>query len=110
MSTATFNFPSHLSLPEPELLFHGKKTHLHPLMGLIEYGPYGLKLGVPAKVRFALLAPRLHRGKLEALVKELTRSAKPREATNYYPEYPGFEKLFRVPLRDVDPKEVAPKN
>lgn len=101
MNMAT-DFPSHLTLPEPDLLFHAKKVHPHPLMGLIEHGPYGLKLGVPSALRFALLAPRLHSNKLQGLVNELARTAKPREATNYYPDYPGFEQVFRIPIKPVD--------
>ena len=37
-------------------------------------------------------------GKLTGLVQELQRPAEPREAKNYYPTYPGFKDLFRIPI------------
>jgi hypothetical protein len=42
--------------------------------------------------------------KLDQLVNELKHEATPKEALNYYPEYPGFEAVFRVPL--VGPTDV----
>src|SRR5690242_15314205 len=88
----------HAMLPEPALLFAGKQTDTHPLRGLIASGPYSLGLGFPAQVRLAYLAPVDRMGRVEALVSEMQRSAKVREAPNYYYEYPGFEAVFRVPL------------
>lgn len=85
-------------LDEPELLFAGSKTDKHPLRGLINNGPYSLKFGTPSRVRFALLAPKMGISKLESLVEELKRPVTPREAVNYYPVYPGFEKLLRTPI------------
>lgn len=103
MSTATSELPGYTTLPEPELMFHGNKKGRHPLMGLIEAGPYSLKLGAPNQLRLALLAPRLHVGKLKALVGELGAKAQVKEAKNYYPEYPGFEAVFRIPLQTPQP-------
>jgi hypothetical protein len=90
------------SIPEPELLFFGNEKKKHPLQGLIEYGPYGLRFGAPSRIRLALLAPKDDIGKLKALVHELKNTATPREAKNYYPKYPGFESLFRIPIADLD--------
>ncbi len=90
------------TLPEPELIFAGGRTSKHPLIGLINYGPYGLKFGTPTKFRLALLAPKTNMGKLTQLVQELKDTAQPREASNYYPEYPGFEALFRIPVAEQD--------
>jgi len=36
--------------------------------------------------------------RLDLIFSELTRVAQPKEALNYYPLYPGFEQLFRLPL------------
>ena len=83
----------YIPLPEPELLFHGNRRHKHPLLGLIQNGPYGLRLGTPTKLRLALLAPLRDMSKLADLTAELSKEAKPREAINYYPVYPGFEKM-----------------
>jgi hypothetical protein len=68
----------------------------------MDHGPYGLRFGAPSRLRLALLAPREHMGKLRALVQELEREAAPREAPNYYPIYPGLEKVFRTPLLGPD--------
>lgn len=54
-------------------------------------------------MRLAYFAPKGYMAKLDALVKELAGIAKPKEATNYYLDYPGFETVFRVPL--VSPSE-----
>ena len=91
-------FPAYSILAEPDLLFHGKGLGRHPLAGLIEHGPYGQRFGAPSIVRLALLAPSSDMARLSSLVAELNTHARPREATNYYPDYPGFERLFRIPL------------
>lgn len=85
-------------LPEPDLVFAGNKIHKHPLLGLKIHGPYGLKFGAPSSCRFALLARRQDMRKLTGLVDELQRPAEAREAKNYYPTYPGFRDLFRIPI------------
>lgn len=102
MTAIMSELPSYTTLREPELMFHNKGSHRHPLMGLIAHGPYGLKLGVPNTLRFALLAPKLHLGKLKRVVEELDGAAKAREATNYYPDYPGFQPVFRIPLSGLE--------
>jgi hypothetical protein len=55
-------------------------------------------------VRLAYLAPEEYMGKLDGLVSELKNTAAPKEAPNYYIQYPGFEAVFRVPL--VAPTQV----
>lgn len=90
--------PAHSILPEPQLLFAGGKTDIHPLRGLIANGPYTLDLDFPAHVRLAYLAPRGSMEKVERIVGEMQRRAQVREAPNYYLEYPGFEEVFRIPL------------
>ena len=50
------------TLPEPDLIFGGNKPDKHPLRGLIDSGPYGLRIEAPSRVRLALLAPRERRG------------------------------------------------
>jgi hypothetical protein len=44
--------------------------------------------------------------KLARLVDELKKPATPREATNYYPEYPGFQNIFRIPIANQDDQLV----
>jgi len=106
MTAADAELCGYTALPEPELLFAGDKTHKHPLLGLIDGGPYGLRFGTPHRLRLALMAPRGGLKKLTGLVRELDQRAQPREAKNYYPEYAGFEKVFRTPIADVDPRLI----
>lgn len=89
-------------LAEPELVFASNKTSKHPLMGLIQHGPYGLNFGAPNQLRLALLAPEADMNKLKFLVNELKHSAQPKEAKNYYPQYQGFEAVFRIPIANQD--------
>lgn len=98
MPTNLSTLPGHAILPEPRLLFDGGKTDTHPLRGLAQHGPYSKGLGIPTQVRLAYLAPTECLRKLDALVTELNNPANPKEALNYYANYPGFERTFRVPL------------
>jgi hypothetical protein len=86
MSGPQSELSGYATLPEPDLLFAGNKLQKHPLLGLINHGPFGLKYGAPSTLRLALVAPRLHQQKLPTLIRELNGSAKPKEAVNYYPE------------------------
>lgn len=94
---------AHSTIPEPLLLFKDNRTDTHPLRGLSQYGPYSACFNLPGQVRLAYLAPTEHMRKLDAIVRELQNPATPKEATNYYVEYGGFEKVFKVPL--VMPQE-----
>lgn len=91
------------SIPEPALIFSNGESDIHPLRGLVSYGPYSQALGVPTRVRLAFLAPRTDLHKLDSVAAELTKKLKPIEARNYYPIYPGFQQLFRVPLSPPSP-------
>jgi hypothetical protein len=85
-------------IPEPRLAFNNAGVDTHPLRGLIRHGPNSHAQGIPGRVRLALLAPAGDLRKLNSIIAELRKAAKPIEATNYYPEYPGFETLFRTEL------------
>ena len=104
MSADPSNLPAHSTLPEPRLLSQANKTDTHPLCGLSKHGPYSAGLGLPGAVRLAYLAPEEYMDKLDGLVSELKNTATPKEALNYYIQYPGFEAVFRAPL--VAPTEV----
>ena len=89
---------SHTTLEEPKLLFSNGNIDIHPLRGLISYGPYSNNLGYPNQVRLAYLSPFGTSQKIHALVSELQNQHIPIDATNYFPTYPGFETLLRTPL------------
>jgi hypothetical protein len=67
-------------------------------MGLIQHGPYSQKLGIPPEVKLMLVARPSDLPKLKKILSELNGKAIPKEATNYYPEYPGFQPTFRAPV------------
>lgn len=102
MTNTSVELPGYTKLPEPDLVFAGNGQHKHPLQGLLKYGPYGLKFGVPSILRIALVSLTRDMSKLTALVEELKGSASPTEAKKYYPEYPGFEAAFRIPIAPID--------
>jgi hypothetical protein len=100
--------PGFHSIPEPDLMFSGNGIDKHPLRGLIAHGPYGLKYAAPAALRLALLAPAGKLNQLRGLVAELRAPAKTREVPNYYPDYPGFENVFRIPIAPCDDRLMFP--
>ena len=102
MTVSASELCGYTSLPEPDLMFAGNHTHKHPLLGLIANGPYGLRFGAPSQLRLALLAPRHDMVKLTNLINELKKPAKPRDAKVYYPEYLGFNEVFRIPVLEQD--------
>lgn len=90
---------AYTSIPEPELLFDKGFCSRHPLVGLIEAGPYSAKLGILSAVRLAVVCRDKDLPKLKQIVRELGATAAPKYAPTYYPNYPGFDALFRVPLK-----------
>jgi hypothetical protein len=89
-------------VPEPDLLFANGGLDKHPLRGLIAHGPYGSRYGSHTKLRLALLGPSANMLQLRGLVRELAGVAKTREVPAYYPDYPGFEGVFRIPIAQVE--------
>ena len=85
------------TLHEPELVFGENKPDTHPLRGLIQSGPYSLRLKAPSRVRLALLTPRANVGQLGGLMEELERPASPREAKTIIPPIPVFKRHFVRP-------------
>jgi hypothetical protein len=95
-------------VPEAELVFFGDTLDKHPLRGLINHGPYSLKFGVPSALRLALMAPQAELTKLHGLVREMQDRAITRDARNYYPDYPGFQAVFRISITPVPQTLVLP--
>jgi len=102
----TSEMAGYTSLSEPDLLFAGGKTCKHPLQGLIEKGPYSLRFGTLHSLRCAVVAREADHKKLFGLLAELTSKAIPREAVIYYPTYPGFAELFKIPIATQDQRLV----
>jgi hypothetical protein len=98
MTSSPPELPGYTFLPEAELVFFDDQLDKHPLRGLMRHGPYTRKFNTPASLRFALMAPQDDLHHLHSLVRELQGKATTRDARNYYPDYPGFEAVFRIPI------------
>jgi hypothetical protein len=101
--------PPFTLLDEPDLSFSpSDATHVdvHPLRGLANFGPYskGSFGSFTSRIRVATVGPESafkRRGELMLLLRNLHR---PTDRSEYVPQYPGFERLFRVAL------EAAPRD
>lgn len=95
--------PPFTLLDEPLLAFASNKkesTHLHPLLGLLRFGPYtnsAFKPYTPA-LRVATIGPAGGRQQVGDLMKDLRMAYEPGDRKEYVPRYPGFEQIFGVPL------------
>lgn len=90
---------NHVLLHEPKLTFHASRrsdTHIHPLKGLLQFGPYSRGLLVPDPIRVATLAPANESEKLYAFLRELNSRFEPNERADYLPAWPGFQQVFNV--------------
>jgi hypothetical protein len=84
---------------EPQLIFAGGKKDIHPLRGLINHGPFSQSLGYLEKINIATISPHGLSQRINNLVSELNRETDiPKIAPEYYPIYPGFNKLMGTQL------------
>lgn len=116
MNPPQYVLPSYELVPEPSLLFHPDRhgdADVHPLRGLLTYGPYSRKmpLSAPDPVRIAVVCPERTLGKVQALVSELQTRQSPRERKAYLVDYDGFSKVYGIgldcPQTEKDPRVVA---
>lgn len=102
--------PPFTLLTEPGLSFSPSDTthvDVHPLRGLANFGPYskGSFGGYTSRIRIATVGPESafkRRGELMLLLRNPHR---PTDRSEYVPQYPGFERLFRVAL-EAAPREA----
>ncbi len=88
----------HFWVPEPRLAFHPNRatdTELHPLKGLLRFGPYSAGL-VPDPIRIATIAPDGEGRNLYAFMRELNHTAEVTERKDYLQKWPGFSQVFSV--------------
>jgi hypothetical protein len=93
--------PPYLWLPEPKLAFHADRSsdrEVHPLRGLLRFGPYSSGL-VPPPIRVATLAPAGEGNRLYRFMKELNSEYIPTERKDYLPKWPGFHNVFGLHMR-----------
>lgn len=90
-------FPGIHSITEPLLEFEAftqNPTHIHPLRGLCEYGPYSLRLTPIKDIRVAVICPYNSFHIVKRLFTELQNVHNPVERLNYLPVFTGFSKVF----------------
>lgn len=107
MSRSTYveaEFPAFKELPEPLLAFGSRNgqrgLHGHPLIGLVNNGPFTLKYldGYLNSVRLALIAPQNELKLASRLVAELRQQHQPTERRDYLIDYPGFHAIFGLDI------------
>lgn len=98
-------------LDEPKLSFSSEDsaaTHVNPLRGLVAHGAYdsrSFQSYVPV-LRVATVGPASGLKSVSALMNRLKAEHRPTDRAEYVPIYPGFEKLFGVPLA-ASPEQAA---
>lgn len=104
MATPASLLPPFTLLDEPELAFSPsdpKQTSVHPLRGLLHYGPYskGSFGGYTSQIRVATVGPKAAFYQRGELMTSLRGQHRPTDRAEYVPPYPGFEKLYGVELK-----------
>ena len=103
--SSKYQISMHLCLPEPRLAFHPDRaadSEVHPLRGLLQFGPYSAGWVVPDPIRVATVVPFGDSDRLYKFMKRLHASYKPNERTDYLPEWPSFHRVFGLHLRAAD--------
>lgn len=100
---ALTELPPFTLLDEPDLSFSpsdATQVDVHPLRGLLNFGPYskGSFSGYTPRIRIATVGPESAFHRRGDLMKLLRGVHRPSDRSEYVPEYPGFERLFRVSL------------
>ena len=93
--------PAYSAVGEPNLAFHAERLtdrHPHPLIGLVQHGPYSRSLPhlVLDPIRIAVIAPHGMLRSAEALIGELETRYAPRERKQYLVDFLGFSRVFGV--------------
>lgn len=98
-------FPGLHRVVEPKLTFDALSNnalHIHPLQGLIDYGPYSHKLNPINSIRAAVICPQNTYHIIQNLFSEFSKSHSPQERAAYLPIYNGFEGIFKTRLQLLD--------
>ena len=103
MSAPENRLPNYAHLPEPLLSFHPERhedSHIHPLAGLLKFGPYsrGVQLSAPDPIRLAVICPEGRLAAVHDLMSQLQHRHDPKERRYYLVAFDGFSKTFGVGL------------
>ena len=94
----------HICFPEPKLMFHHHRQSdqdVHPLRGLLEYGPYSSTL-VPDPIRIATISPARDGDKLRTFLSRLDAQLTSKERRDYLPNWPGCQRVYGLRMRLAD--------
>lgn len=94
-----------VELPEPSLEFGGGVTHADPKAGLVAGGPYSLRYqsGQPPAVRLGFVGPTQMLPVATTWFREMEhRILSQKKNRQRYPDFPGFNAVFRTPLEMAD--------
>jgi len=88
------------NIPEPLLTFNPEKddcVSIHPLKGLLEYGPYNQKIIENAfqTIRVATMGPQGTQKIILELINRLKTKQIPQERKEYLIDFPGFKNVFK---------------
>src|SRR5205823_5341166 len=91
--------PAFQPLLEPYLAFHPDRPedrHMHPLEGLIHFGPFSRSLAyhIYDPIRVALICPFGATTDVDRLLHELQGQHAPRERLQYLVNFTGFTQIF----------------
>lgn len=98
-----------IELPEPELEFGGGATHQDPKHGLRESGPFSLRYkSQPPVVRLGIVGPVDAIAEATAWFERCQgRILSGNKNRQRFPEWPGFQAVFRTPL-ELDDRWIQP--
>ena len=85
----------------------GRGKHHNPLEGLIQYGPH-TPYPMGGSIRIATISTAGQQRRLFGFLKQLHDPARASDRPNYVPDFPGFEKVFRVRLEGVTDQQCHP--
>ena len=92
-------------LDEPRLAFSPSEdhTHVHPLRGLLDFGPFSqVSFGdYTPSLRIATVGPNSTFKQRGELMRLLIAPQTPTDRAEYVPAYPGFEAVFRAGLKSA---------
>lgn len=91
---------SYEKVTEPYLTFSPERDdyiNIHPLKGLVQYGPYNQKLIGNAfqTIRVATIGPIGTQKVIKELINKLKSKQIPQERKSYLIDFPGFEQVFK---------------
>jgi hypothetical protein len=99
--------PGFTSCNEQKLSFNcslQNATSIHPLEGLIEFGPYSkdLIISQTKAIRIAVIYPTNGFRKIERIISELKNNHIPLERKKYLKNYIGFKNIFGIDIELLD--------